>query len=111
VSLLASVVFLTGVFGLAFKALPKATVQWSDVWIGAVISAIGFAISKYLLSTYFAYAGVAAAYGSAGALVIVLLWIYYTSQIFFFGFEVTNTYAYLYGSKSNDKSMRDATYS
>lgn len=98
-SFLVSVVFLTFVFGLTFRALPKRMVAWSDVWIGAVFTAIGFGVSKYLLSLYFSYSTTSAAYGSTGALVIVLLWTYYSAQIFFFGIELTCTYAHMHGSQ------------
>lgn len=104
VSLAVSVVFLTAVFGCAYKWLPKGMVAWKDVWLGAVVAALGVAVSKYLIGLYFAYAGIAAAYGTAGSLVVMLLWIYYTSQIFFFGFEITNTYAFEYGSHMEDQS-------
>ena len=103
VSTAASVVFLTFVFAVSFRALPKGMVAWQDVWYGAVTTAVGFAISKYLLSLYFRYSTVSAAYGSAGALVIILLWIYYTAQIYFFGLELTCTYAHTHGSQRERK--------
>lgn len=99
VSLLVSVLFLTLVFAVSFRALPRGMVAWGDVWYAALTTAVGFAISKFLLSLYFAYSGVSAAYGSAGALVVVLLWIYYSAQIYFFGIELTCTYAHTYGSQ------------
>ena len=99
ISIFISVVFLTLVFGLSFRALPKGMVAWGDVWIAAFFTALGFAISKALLSLYFSYSTVSAAYGSAGALVIILLWIYYSAQIYFFGIEMTCTYAHLHGSQ------------
>lgn len=100
-SVLVSVIFLTFVFGLSYKALPKGMVAWGDVWYGAFTAALGFALSKYLLSLYFSYSTVSAAYGSAGALVIILLWIYYSAQIYFFGIELTCTYAHMHGSQVN----------
>jgi membrane protein len=94
-----SVAFLTLVLALAYRALPKKMVAWGDVWIGAFVAAVGIALSKFLLSLYFAYSTLSAAYGSAGTLVIILLWIYYSAQIFFFGIEVTCTYAHQFGSQ------------
>ena len=98
VNLVVAAVFFTGVLGVAYKGLPKGKVAWRDVWPGAAIGAIGIALSQTAFSLYFAYAGVSAAYGAAGALVVILLWIYYSSQIFFFGLEVTYTYAKEFGS-------------
>jgi membrane protein len=98
VSVGVSVVFLTFAFALSFRALPRGKVAWRDVWIAAFVTAIGFATSKLLLSLYFSFTSLSA-YGSAGTLVILLLWIYYTAQIYFFGIELTCTYAHMYGSQ------------
>lgn len=98
VSFMVTILFLSLVFAVSFKQLPRNRLQWSDVWPGAFVTALGFGVSKLLLSFYFAYANVSAAYGSAGALVVILLWIYYSSQIFFFGVELTYTYAHTRGS-------------
>lgn len=98
VSFFVSVAFLTGVFGLVFKGLPRGKVAWRDVWLAAFVTALGFGIAKYLLSLYFGMAPIGQAYGSAGAFVVVLIWVYYTSQIFLFGEELTYVYAYRYGS-------------
>lgn len=100
ISLFASTLFLTIVFAISFRSLPKGMVAWGDVWYGAITTALGFAVAKFLLGLYFAYSGVASAYGSAGALVIILLWIYYSAQIYFFGLELTFTYAHLHGSQA-----------
>ncbi len=96
-----SVVFLTLVLAVSYRALPKRMVAWGDVWIGAFTAAVGLALSKTLLSIYFSYSSVSAAYGSAGTLVIILLWIYYSAQIFFYGIEITCTYAHLHGSQTH----------
>lgn len=105
-SSIVTVVFLTFVFAGAFKALPKNTVEWKDTIVPAIVTAIGIAVAKFALTLYFGYAAVSEAYGSAGALVIILLWIYYTSQIFFFGIEMTYVYAHQSGSKQ-DEPMRE----
>ncbi len=96
-SFVVSVLFFTGGLGVAYKGLPKGRTQWRDVWPGAAIAAVGIALSKLAFSTYLGYAGLSA-YGAAGSLVALLLWIYYTSQIFFFGLEVTYTYTKEFGS-------------
>jgi len=98
VSLLVSAIFFTGALGVAYRGMPKGRVKWRDVWAGAAIAGTGIALSKLIFSAYFAYANISAAYGAAGSLIVLLLWIYYTSQIFFFGLEVTYTYAKEFGS-------------
>ena len=89
VSLLASGVVATLLFAISFRAIPRGRVQWRDVWLGAGIAGFGFSAAKLLLSLYFSYSGVAAAYGPAGALLVILLWIYYSAHIYFFGAELT----------------------
>ena len=96
-SLLVTALFFTGALGIAYKGMPKNRVKWRDVWPGAAIAATGLALSKLAFSAYLGYAGLSA-YGAAGSLVALLLWIYYSSQIFFFGLEVTYTYAKDFGS-------------
>lgn len=93
VSLLASSVFATFTFAVTYRSIPKGRSLWGDVWLGAVVSGVAFGVAKYLLSLYFSYSGVATAYGSAGALLVILLWIYYSAQIFFYGAEVTRVVA------------------
>lgn len=93
VSLLASSIFATFTFAVTFRSIPKGRTLWRDVWFGASLTGVGFGVAKYLLSLYFSYSGVAAAYGSAGALLVILLWIYYSAQIFFYGAEVTRVVA------------------
>lgn len=93
VSFLASSIFASLAFGLTFRSIPKGRTLWRDVWPGACTAGLGFSLAKYLLSLYFSYSGVAAAYGSAGALLVILLWIYYSAQIFFFGAEITRVVA------------------
>jgi len=89
ISLLASILLATLVFALVFRTIPRNRVQWKDVWPGAITAGLGFSLAKAALSLYFSYSGIAAAYGSAGALVLILLWIYYSSQVFFYGVEIT----------------------
>ena len=89
---------LTWFFGLMFKILPDAQIQWRDVWVGGALTSILFSVGKSVLSWYLARPGTASAYGSAGALVVLLLWINYASQILFFGAEFTKVYANKFGS-------------
>ncbi|HWA82075.1 MAG TPA: YihY/virulence factor BrkB family protein [Fimbriimonadaceae bacterium] len=102
VSFVVSVAFLTGAFALTFKSFPRGMVTWRDVWLPAFLTAFAFALAKYLLSLYFGLGGVGSAYGPAGALVVVLIWLYYSAQIFFFGVELTVSYAYSHGSHKQE---------
>jgi membrane protein len=75
----------TLLFGMIFKVLPDVRLQWRDVWRGAFITAVLFAIGKYLISLYLTHVAPASTYGAAGSLVLILLWVYYSSLILFFG--------------------------
>jgi membrane protein len=80
-------------FGMIFKFFPDATIEWRDVWIGAVITAILFGIGKWLLGLYLGSGASGSAYGPASSLIAMLLWVYYSSQIVLFGAEFTQVYA------------------
>ena len=75
-------------FAIIFKFLPDAKIQWRDVWIGAAITAVFFAIGKWALGLYLGSGGAASAYGAASSLITLLLWVYYSSQILLFGAEL-----------------------
>jgi membrane protein len=78
--------------------MPRVRVQWRDVWIGAVVTAVLFTIGKYLIGLYIGKTGIASGYGAAGSLVVLLVWVYYSAQIFLLGVEFTWVYAHAYGS-------------
>src|SRR5207302_1854443 len=80
-------------FAMIFKFLPDVKIQWRDVWIGAVITAILFGIGKWLLGFYLGSGAAGSAYGAASSLITLLLWVYYSSQILLFGAEFTQVYA------------------
>jgi membrane protein len=80
-------------FAMIFKFLPDAKIQWRDVWIGAVITAIFFGVGKWLLGLYLGSGAAGSAYGPASSLITLLLWVYYSSQILLFGAEFTQVYA------------------
>ena len=80
-------------FGMIFKFLPDVQIQWRDVWIGAVITAILFGIGKWLLGFYLGSGAAGSAYGAASSLITLLLWVYYSSQILLFGAEFTQVCA------------------
>ena len=109
ISPLVTSLFFTLALGVAYKAMPRGRVQWRDVWPGAATAAVGLALSKLAFSIYLGHAGLSA-YGAAGSLVALLLWIYYSSQIFFFGLEITYTYTKEFGSLKG-QSPGDLQYS
>jgi membrane protein len=80
-------------FALILKYVPEAEVHWSDVRIGAIATALLFTVGKLLLGLYLGKASPGSAYGAAGSLVVLVIWIYYSAQIFFFGAEFTHVYA------------------
>ena len=80
-------------FAMIFKFLPDAQIQWRDVWIGAVMTAILFGVGKWLLGLYLGSGAAGSAYGPASSLITLLLWVYYSSQILLFGAEFTQVYA------------------
>jgi membrane protein len=89
---------ITVLFAMIYKVLPDATIAWNDVWIGAGVTALLFTIGKFAIGLYLGKSSVASAYGAAGSLVIILVWIYYSAQILFLGAEFTEVYARRYGS-------------
>jgi membrane protein len=80
-------------FAMIFKFLPDVNIQWRDVWIGAVMTAILFGLGKWLLGFYLGSGAASSAYGAASSLITLLLWVYYSSQILLFGAEFTQVYA------------------
>ena len=95
-----SFLVVTFVFAMLFKFLPDVKVSWKDVWIGALLTAGLFVVGKVGLGLYLGKAGAASAYGAAGSLALVLLWVYYSAQILFFGAEFTQVYSQHHGSRS-----------
>jgi membrane protein len=93
-----SLALITLLFAMIFKFLPDAKIAWHDVWIGAFITALLFTIGKFALGLYLGKSGVSSSYGAAGSLIVLLLWVYYSSQILFFGAEFTQVYANQFGS-------------
>lgn len=94
-----SLAMITLLFATIFKFLPDAKIAWRDVWIGAFLTALLFTIGKLALGIYLGKSGVASSYGAAGSLIVLLLWVYYSSQILFFGAEFTQVYANRFGSR------------
>jgi membrane protein len=92
-----SLAVFAGLFALMFKYLPDAKVSWRDVAFGAIFTAVLFTAGKYALGLYIAKAGVATPFGAAGSLAVMLIWVYYSAQILFFGAELTKVWANRYG--------------
>lgn len=98
VNLLVSLGVVMLLFAAIFKVIPDVEIAWSDVWVGAFITAVLFQIGQFALSIYLGRSSPASAYGAAGSIIVLLLWIYYTAQILFLGAEFTQVYANRYGS-------------
>jgi membrane protein len=96
--LLISFLFITALFAMIYKFLPDVQIQWRDVWIGAALTSLLFTIGKFLIGLYLGHSSVTSTYGAAGSLITILLWVYYSSLIFFLGAEFTQVYATRYGS-------------
>ncbi|MBC7944518.1 MAG: YihY/virulence factor BrkB family protein [Burkholderiales bacterium] len=95
-----SFAIITGLFALMYKMLPKTNIEWRDVWVGAAVTALLFTIGKYLIGLYLGKAGVGSAFGAAGSLVVLIVWVYYSAQIFLLGAEFTWVYAHQHGSRT-----------
>ncbi len=95
-------------FAVIYKVLPEAQLSWRDVWIGAVFTAGLFTLGKFLIGMYLGTGGVASSFGAAGSIVALLLWVYYSAQIFFLGAEFTRQYALRFGSLRPPRAPPDA---
>jgi membrane protein len=90
---LLSFVTITLMFAVIYKLLPDVRITWRNVWVGAAVTALLFTIGKSLIGLYLGRSTVASVYGAAGSLVVILLWIYYSAQVVFFGAEFTKVYS------------------
>lgn len=85
-------------FALLFKVVPDVTVRWRDVWVGAAVTSVLFSLGKFLIGLYVGRSGVASPFGAAGSVVAVVVWVYYSAQILFFGAELTSVWARRHGA-------------
>jgi membrane protein len=99
VNFIVSFAVITGLFAMIYKLLPRVEIAWADVWVGAGVTSLLFAIGKLLIGLYLGRSSVASSFGAAGSLVIVLLWVYYSAQIFLLGAEFTKAYSYSHGTR------------
>jgi membrane protein len=99
-----SLAMVSLLFAMIYKYVPRERISWSDVWIGAMVTALLFTIGKVLIGIYLGKSSFNSAYGAAGSLVVLLLWIYYSAQIFLLGAEFTRVFAYERGSRSQPRA-------
>lgn len=111
VSTVISIGVITILFALMYKFLPDAKIAWRDVWMGAFVTAVFFSLGKTAIGLYLGNSAVASSFGAAGSLVLLLVWIYYSAQILFFGAEFTQVYANKYGSKIIPEAVEKTTHS
>jgi membrane protein len=93
-----SLAVVTFLFAAIFKILPDARIQWRDVWVGAIVTAVLFTVGKFLIGVYLGNSNLAGIYGAAGTVVVILTWVFYSSLILFFGSIFTLIYSRKYGS-------------
>lgn len=98
VELAVSTAMITALFALVFRYMPDVRIPWRDVWAGAVVTAVLFSIGKFALGLYLGKKATESTHSAAGALIVLLLWVYYSAQILFFGAELTQTYSRRMGS-------------
>ena len=94
-----SLVLVTVVFAMIYKTMPRASIAWRDVWVGAAVTSALFVAGKALIGLYIGRSGITSVFGAAASLIVVLLWVYYSAQIFLFGAEFTWVYSHRYGSR------------
>jgi membrane protein len=99
INLVISFMVITFLFALMFKFLPDAEIAWRDVWLGAAVTSLLFNLGKFAIGYYLGHSSVGTTFGAAGSLVLILIWVYYSAQIFFFGAEITQVYANKMGSR------------
>jgi membrane protein len=106
VSTLVSWVIITALFAGIYKALPDVTIEWRDVILGAAVTSLLFNIGKLAIGVYLGSSTVTSAYGAAGSLAVLLIWVYYSAQVFFLGAEFTQVFANRYGSQPTVRAKR-----
>ena len=103
INILVSIAIITLVFSMIFKFLPDVKIKWKDVWVGAFVTTLLFTIGKYLIGFYLGNSSIDSVYGTAGSLVLLLIWVYYSSVIIFLGAEFT----YVYSKERGERILPD----
>jgi membrane protein len=98
VDLIVGFVLTTTVFAMIYKIMPRVSVKWRDVWLGAVVTSVLFTAGRFLIGMYIGRSNLASGFGAAGSLIVVFVWVYYSAQIFLLGAEFTWIYAKTFGS-------------
>ncbi|MEO8858891.1 MAG: YihY/virulence factor BrkB family protein [Burkholderiaceae bacterium] len=93
----------TVVFAMIYKLMPRVSLEWSDVWLGALVTALLFTVGKFLIGLYIGKSGVASGFGAAGSLIVILVWVYYSAQIYLLGAEFTAVYTRTLGSHAGQQ--------
>jgi membrane protein len=96
----ASFALMTVLFAMIYKIMPRVRIAWGDVWVGAAVTSALFAVGKWAIGLYIGRSSVGSAFGAAGSLVVVMVWVYYSAQIFLLGAEFTRLYAGERGSRA-----------
>jgi len=104
IELASSLLLITLVFAMIYKMVPRVRIDWKDVWIGAAATSLLFTAGKFLIGVYIGRSGIASGFGAAASLVAVLVWVYYSAQIFLLGAEFTWAYAHKFGSRRDSES-------
>lgn len=104
-----SFVLTTVMFAMIYKIMPRVSIRWSEVWIGATLTAALFTMGKWLIGIYIGQSAITSGYGPAGALLALLIWIYYSAQIFLMGAEFTWAYSHSFGSRRNRDTPHELT--
>jgi membrane protein len=99
INFVVSFAIVTGLFALIYKILPSVKIAWRDVWVGAAVTALLFTLGKFLIGLYLGKSGVTSGFGAAGSFVVLLVWVYYSAQIFLLGAEFTWVYSHSHGSR------------
>lgn len=102
-NVLITVAMIPALLALSYKLIPDLPIAWKDVWFGAIFSSLLFVVGKWAFGIYLSYSTSLSVYGAAGSLVILLVWVYYSSQVFFLGAELTKVWSRRYGSYAPDE--------
>ncbi|SEO83397.1 YihY/virulence factor BrkB family protein [Nitrosovibrio sp. Nv6] len=108
VNFIVSFALMTAVFAMLYKFMPRVKIQWEDVWAGAAVTALLFTVGKILIGVYIGKSAISSGFGAAGSLVVVLVWVYYSAQIFLLGVEFTWVYSHAHGSRKEQVLPREA---
>jgi membrane protein len=109
VELIISTAMITVLFALIFRYMPDVRIPWRDVWFGAIVTAVLFSIGKFALGLYLGKKATESTHSAAGALIVLLLWVYYSAQILFLGAELTHAYSRQVGSMKGEDGNRERT--